>query len=82
MRDIYLAVNPTKDGKLFKIHQDTAPRGPVGGNIQALLLPVFDAAQSAMEGNLAASSLQDLIDRMPGGGGVGGRYSNDRKPSS
>ncbi|GAB6393673.1 MAG: Rrf2 family transcriptional regulator [Treponematales bacterium] len=66
MRDIYLAVNPNKDGKLFKIHQETAPRCPVGGNIQSLLLPVFDAAQSAMEGNLSASSLQDLIHRLPG----------------
>ncbi|GAB6393098.1 MAG: Rrf2 family transcriptional regulator [Treponematales bacterium] len=66
MRDIYLAVNPNKDGKLFKIHQDTAPRCPVGGNIQALLLPVFDDAQNAMEGNLSASTLQDLIDRLPG----------------
>jgi hypothetical protein len=43
-----------------------ASRCPVGGNIQALLLPVFDAAQSAMEGYLAAFTLQDLIDRLPG----------------
>jgi DNA-binding IscR family transcriptional regulator len=33
LKDIYLAVNPIKDGKLFNIHKNSAPNCPVGGKI-------------------------------------------------
>ncbi|GHU31215.1 transcriptional regulator [Spirochaetia bacterium] len=64
MRDIYLAVNPIKDGKLFKIHKNTEPCCPVGGNILMLLEPVFFNAQSAMENNLMQSTLQDVLNTL------------------
>jgi DNA-binding IscR family transcriptional regulator len=59
MRDVYAAVNPLKDGKLFKMHCPE-PRCPVGGNIAELLSPVFTEAHEAMEESLAKTSLQDL----------------------
>jgi DNA-binding IscR family transcriptional regulator len=61
LRDIYLAINPVKDGKLFKIHQASEPRCPVGGNIITLLDPYFLKAQTSMEATLAKFSLQDLL---------------------
>jgi DNA-binding IscR family transcriptional regulator len=64
MRDVYLAVNPIKDGKLFKIHQDTAPNCPIGSTIETLLEPLFFSAQSAMENDLTKSTLQDLLNKL------------------
>jgi DNA-binding IscR family transcriptional regulator len=64
LRDIYLAINPTKDGKLFKIHQDTEPRCPVGGNIIPLLEPFLFNAQTAMEDNLSETTLKNLLDNL------------------
>lgn len=63
MRDVYLAVNPTKDGKLFKIH-NPEPKCPVGSNVDALLKPVFSKAQEAMENNLGTETLQDLLNML------------------
>lgn len=61
MNDIYQAVNPIKDRKLFKIHANSEPRCPVGGNIIMLLTPVFSSAQSAMESDLSKRTLQDIL---------------------
>lgn len=60
--DIFRAAEPVKDGELFKMHEDTAPRCPVGGNIAELLGGYFQGAQGAMEAELGRSSLQDLLD--------------------
>jgi DNA-binding IscR family transcriptional regulator len=60
--DIYRAADAVKDGELFKIHEDTAPGCPVGGNIAELLGGRFLAAQGAMEAELDAATLQDLLD--------------------
>jgi DNA-binding IscR family transcriptional regulator len=64
MRDIYLAVNPITDGKLFKIPKNSEPRCPVGGNILKLLEPMFFSAQSAMENDLMQSTLQDVLKKL------------------
>jgi DNA-binding IscR family transcriptional regulator len=64
MNDIYQAVNPVKDGKLFKIHANFEPRCPVGGNITMLLDPMFSSAQSALEKELNKSTLQDLLNTL------------------
>jgi DNA-binding IscR family transcriptional regulator len=61
LKDIYLAVNPIKDGKLFNIHKDSEPKCPVGGKIINLLDPYFIRAQNAMENDLAKTTLQDLL---------------------
>jgi DNA-binding IscR family transcriptional regulator len=62
LRDIYLAIDPVKDGKLFKIHKDTEPCCPVGGNIGVLLDPYFLKAQGSMEKTLAKFSLKNLLE--------------------
>jgi DNA-binding IscR family transcriptional regulator len=62
LKDIYFAVNPIKDGKLFNIHKNSAPKCPVGGNIINLLEPYFTKAQSAMEDNLTKPTLKNLLD--------------------
>jgi DNA-binding IscR family transcriptional regulator len=61
LKDIYLAVNPIKDGKLFNIHKNSAPNCPVGGEIINLLDPYFSKAQNAMENNLSKTTLHDLL---------------------
>lgn len=60
--DIYRAAEPVKNGALFKMHEDTAPGCPVGGNIAELLGGRFLGAQGAMEAELERSTLQDLLD--------------------
>lgn len=62
LRDIYLAIDPVKDGRLFKIHQNTAQACPVGATIGQVLSPYFSKAQGAMENELARSSLKNLLD--------------------
>jgi len=61
LRDVFQATDPVKDGRLFKIHEDTAPGCPVGGNISDLLGGYFEDAQAAMEKRLAETTLQDLM---------------------
>jgi DNA-binding IscR family transcriptional regulator len=60
--DIYRASEPAEGGALFKIHEDTAPGCPVGGNIEALLRGHFNEAQEAMEKRLGETSLGDLLE--------------------
>ena len=62
LKDIYLAVNPIEDGKLFNTHKNSVAECPVGGSIINLLDPYFMKAQNAMENNLSRSTLQDLLD--------------------
>jgi DNA-binding IscR family transcriptional regulator len=64
MLDVYRAVNPTKDGKLFKIHGNSEPRCPVGGHIESLLKPVFHDAQDALESSLGSTSLAGLAEKL------------------
>ena len=59
--DILRAVEAMKDGALFKIHEDTAPGCPVGGNIAELLEGRFLDAQKAMEKQLGKATLRDLL---------------------
>jgi DNA-binding IscR family transcriptional regulator len=62
--DVYRAVDATKDGRLFKMHEDTAPGCPVGGNINHLLEPFFQEAQAAMEERLGGITLEKLLKRL------------------
>jgi DNA-binding IscR family transcriptional regulator len=62
--DVFAAVESVKEGRLFKIHDDTAPGCPVGGNIEELLAGFFGEAQSAMERKLAGFSLERLLARL------------------
>ncbi|MDR2247539.1 MAG: Rrf2 family transcriptional regulator [Treponema sp.] len=62
LKDIFLAVEPVKDGKLFKIHRGTEPKCRVGAYISTLLGPYFAGAQYVMEQYLSKSTLQNLLD--------------------
>jgi DNA-binding IscR family transcriptional regulator len=64
MNDIYQAVNPVKDRKLFKIHANSEPRCPIGRNIVTLLEPMFSSAQSALEHDLSKGALQDVLNAL------------------
>lgn len=56
--EVYRAVEP--ENELFSIHDRPNPNCPVGANIQQSLESVFQAAQSAMEQRLAATTLADV----------------------
>lgn len=60
--DIYQAVEP--EDSLFAIHEKPNPQCPVGSRIQATLEDTFSAAQQAMEQELAATSLRDVITQL------------------
>ncbi|AEF86733.1 RRF2 family protein [Treponema primitia ZAS-2] len=60
--DIYCAIEPVENDSLFKIHKNSTPQCPVGGNIITLLDPYFQKAQNAMESNLTQCTLQNLLD--------------------
>ncbi len=64
LEDIYLAIDPVKDGRLFKIHQNTALACPVGGNIERVLDPYFLKVQNTMEKELSKYNLKNLIDNL------------------
>ncbi len=48
-------------GGLFKIHEDTAPGCPVGGNISELLEGFFSRVKIAMKRELDSMTLGDLM---------------------
>jgi DNA-binding IscR family transcriptional regulator len=62
LKDIFFAVEPVKDGKLFKIHTNTEKNCPVGAFVPLLLEPYFQGAQNALEQYLSKSTLQNLLD--------------------
>lgn len=59
--EVYRAADQVKDGRLFRVHERTAPRCPVGGNIAELLEGPLLEAQEALEERLAGTSLADLL---------------------
>jgi len=59
---VYQAVEA--DG-LFSLHPQTPnPLCPVGGHIQAALVPSLDAAEKAMEKSLASNTIADVVGRL------------------
>jgi DNA-binding IscR family transcriptional regulator len=59
--DAFRAVEPIKDGELFKIHGNTDKKCPVGKNIGKVLPVYFQGAQDAMTKYLARVTLQTLL---------------------
>lgn len=59
--DIYNAVEPIEEGKLFHFHENPNPRCPVGKNIHSILDTRLDAVQNAMEKELRSVTLKDLV---------------------
>ena len=60
--DVFKAVEPVEDGKLFRFHDSPNPECPVGKNIHALLDDMLDDFQSAMEAEMKLYTLEDLND--------------------
>lgn len=58
--DIYKSVQG-KDESTFIMHEDPNPECAVGSNIQATLEKKFKRAQLAMENELAAQTLDDIL---------------------
>jgi DNA-binding IscR family transcriptional regulator len=59
--DIYRAVNVTEENQLFRIHENSNIRCPVGRNIEQVLQAELRDAQSVMEQRLAQTTLAQLI---------------------
>ena len=58
--DVYRAVEPIEDGRLFHFHENPNPACPVGRNIQALLDGKLESIQSAMEDRMKEYTLDDI----------------------
>lgn len=58
--DVYKAVDPIEDGKLFHFHENSNPECPVGRNIHKLLNEKLDAIQQAMEEEMRKYTIEDL----------------------
>lgn len=59
---IYRAVEPKED--LFMIHESPNPNCPIGREIQGALETTFSRAQQALEAELAAETLADVVHRL------------------
>lgn len=62
--DVYQAIEPIEDGKLFHFHEAPNPNCPVGRNIHGLLDGKLSAIQTAMENEMKKYSLADLHEGM------------------
>lgn len=58
--DVFCAVEPVEDGKLFRFHDNPNPDCPVGRNIHALLDDMLLDFQSALEAEMKLYTLADL----------------------
>ena len=61
--DVFRATESV-NGSLFSFHEHPTPKCPVGRSIHAALDGELAAAQQALEGQLAQTSLQELIGRI------------------
>jgi Rrf2 family protein len=59
--DVYKAVNVVQEKELFSVHDNPNPKCPVGRNIQNTIVPIFSAAQLAMEKVLVSVTLEDVV---------------------
>lgn len=59
--DVYKAVNVVQEKELFSVHDNPNPDCPVGRNIQGAIIPMFEAAQTALEKSLGNVSVEDVV---------------------
>lgn len=59
--DVYKAVNVVQENELFSIHGNPNPECPVGKNIQEAVMPIFTAAQLALEKSLGNVTIEDVV---------------------
>ncbi|MCH3948125.1 MAG: Rrf2 family transcriptional regulator [Olsenella sp.] len=60
--DLWHAVDQSDADSLFHFHENPCPQCPVGGNIHAALDGHLEDAQRALEGQLAAVSLESVAE--------------------
>lgn len=60
--DVYNAVECVEDGTLFHFHENPSTKCPVGRNIHAVLDKRLDAIQQAMEKEMQAVTIRDIMD--------------------
>ncbi|MCR5134026.1 MAG: Rrf2 family transcriptional regulator [Clostridiales bacterium] len=58
--DVYRAIEPVENGKLFHFHESPNPACPVGRNIHTLLDGKLVSIQTAMENEMKQYTLQDI----------------------
>ncbi len=59
--DVFRAVEPLENGRLFSVHANPNADCPVGRNIHRVLAPVLGEAQAALEKSLESHTLADVI---------------------
>ncbi|MBT2762663.1 Rrf2 family transcriptional regulator [Paenibacillus sp. ISL-20] len=59
--DIYHAVHVVQEDSLFGIHENSDAKCSVGKHIQTAIVPVFSAAQKAMENTLHEVNLEEIV---------------------
>lgn len=59
--DIFRAVDSIEEGKLFSFHENPNAKCPVGGHIHLILDDKLERVQDAMEKEMAAITVADII---------------------
>ncbi|TWT09299.1 Rrf2 family transcriptional regulator [Planomicrobium sp. CPCC 101079] len=59
--DVYKAVDVVQDQELFSVHGNPNPACAVGRNIQETIIPLFSAAQFALEKALGSVTIEDVV---------------------
>lgn len=62
--DVYRAVHVADEHRLFRIHEQSNIKCPVGRNIERVLQQELEAAQTAMERRLAETTLAQVIHQL------------------
>ena len=58
--DVYVAIEPLEDNKLFNFHKNPNPKCPVGKNIHKLLDSKLETIQKTMEDEMKKYTLEGL----------------------
>jgi DNA-binding IscR family transcriptional regulator len=64
LKDVYFAVEDEEKRQLFRFHQDINQNCIVGSNIEEVLSPTFDKAQSKMEEELKKTTIADVVKKI------------------
>ena len=62
--DVYVAIEPLENNKLFNFHKNPNPECPVGKNIHKLLDSKMETIQKAMEDEMKKYTLEGLKNEM------------------
>jgi DNA-binding IscR family transcriptional regulator len=74
LRDVWRAIHPERE-KVLRVHARTNAACPVGQRLPALLRARFEGAEAALLGNLASTTLAELVasaQQQQAAGGPGG----------